>query len=109
MIGTMQSLGHLSIMGLFNSASNSSTPVQQRSLQQYSSKFHILQLGQSGAAVRKLQIDLVGLDCYHGLVDGYFGPATEKAVRRVQRNFGLPSTGKCDAATWSVLAFGLGS
>lgn len=84
-------------------------PIQKRSLQPYTSQFQVLQLGHSGAAVRQLQIDLANFDVYQGRIDGQFGLETEKATRRVQRNFGLQITGKCDAATWSVLAFGLGS
>lgn len=89
-------------------------PARRRSWQAHTSRppksrFHVLQLGHSGAAVRQLQIDLSNFDVYQGRIDGLFGPETEKATRRVQRNFGLQITGKCDAATWSVLAFGLGS
>lgn len=109
MIASSGQLLHLHIMQNIFRTSTLTGPLRKQSLKPYTSKFQVLQLGHSGAAVRQLQIDLSGLDVYRGRIDGHFGPETEKAMRRVQRNFGLQITGKCDAATWSVLAFGLGS
>src|SRR5205823_5145833 len=36
---------------------------------------------------------------YNGGPDGQLGPATRAAIANVQRTFGLPATGKLDAAT----------
>jgi peptidoglycan hydrolase-like protein with peptidoglycan-binding domain len=38
-----------------------------------------------------------------GLVTGYFGPATEAAVKKIQKKYGLSQTGIVDEATQAVL------
>lgn len=46
-----------------------------------------------------LQIILKDLGHYHGTPDSLDGPATQKAMKTVQKQAGLPETGKEDAAT----------
>ncbi len=59
----------------------------------------ILKLGSSGEEVKKLQEFLVKYpDLYpEGLVTGYFGPLTKRAVRRFQEKYNIVSSG--DEAT----------
>lgn len=38
-----------------------------------------------------------------GLVTGFFGPATETAIKNLQARYGLPQTGVVDSATWQVI------
>ena len=57
-----------------------------------------LSRGAKGKQVRLVQEWL----CLQGIavvVDGDFGPATEQAVRKFQRNVSLPATGAADSAT----------
>ena len=58
--------------------------------------------GEDGA-VRRLQERLAELGYLTGKIDGIFGAATEDALRRFQRRYGLPETGKLDAATEAAL------
>ena len=60
--------------------------------------------GTEGDAVRALQSVLKELGDYSGPEDGEFGPATEAAVREVQRKHGLPPTGIADSQTEQVIA-----
>lgn len=58
--------------------------------------------GQSGASVRSLQEFLVSRNYPGGgswMITGYYGTATEAAVRNFQRETGLPITGTVDSAT----------
>ena len=59
---------------------------------------------QPDAFVMQTQADLATLGYYHGKVDGYYGPATEAAVKAFQQNYGLPVTGKLDAATVNAIS-----
>lgn len=61
-----------------------------------------LQVGDEGFAVKVLQQQL-GLE-----PDGKFGPITEEAVRKVQREAGLEPTGIVDGPTWAVADSGKG-
>ena len=60
-----------------------------------------------GYAVYSIQVALIG----HGYtvdVDGYFGPATEQAVRDFQRNEGFEVDGLVGPDTWSTLVAQMG-
>ncbi len=64
-----------------------------------------LSIGDTGEAVRLMQTYLSALsERYPSITtlspDGVFGNATERAVLNFQRSFGLPVTGRIDAATW---------
>ncbi|WP_293099530.1 peptidoglycan-binding protein, partial [Moorena sp. SIO3I6] len=63
-----------------------------------------LKRGSSGTRVNSLQNRLIYLGYYKGLKDGVFGPATEAALKRYQRDKGLFPTGIADAKTFSSLA-----
>jgi N-acetylmuramoyl-L-alanine amidase len=58
----------------------------------------------AGDDVFALQRRLLELGFKVGRVDGYFGPATESALRDFQRNFGIPADGTCGPATLKALA-----
>jgi outer membrane protein OmpA-like peptidoglycan-associated protein len=49
--------------------------------------------------LRILQIIMKDLGHYHGTLDGLDGPATQKALKIIQKQVGVPETGKEDAAT----------
>ncbi len=58
----------------------------------------VLRFGDRGRAVTDLQHNLLALG-YALSIDGSFGPATQKAVRHLQSQHGLPSTGIADQNT----------
>jgi Putative peptidoglycan binding domain len=58
----------------------------------------------SSAAVMTLQKQLAQLNYYDGSIDGIMGPQTIAAITYLQRDAGLPQTGKMNAATQSALA-----
>ncbi len=65
-------------------------------------------LGESGDEVRNIQYLLSYLSLFYDSIpqialDGFYGPATESAVRAFQETFDLPVTGAVDLATWDVL------
>ncbi len=62
-----------------------------------------LALGSRGPAVARLQILLRRAGFYPGVIDGFFGPLTEAAVKDFQDCKGLPVTGLVDEATWQAL------
>lgn len=62
----------------------------------------VLQEGDTGARVRRLQRALASLD-YGVTVDGVFGPGTTRAVRRFQRQAGLDADGVVGSGTVSAL------
>lgn len=65
----------------------------------------VLRKGSKGETVKALQILLVGNEYYCGTfgVDGVFGGATEKAVRRFQQDQGIEADGIVGPVTWSCL------
>ena len=58
--------------------------------------------GDSGAATRRVQ-EWLTLHGHGVVVDGDFGPATERALVDFQTSRGLPGTGTADAETWGDL------
>ena len=63
----------------------------------------VLMFGDRSAAVTQLQRDLGALG-YLGTVTGYYGPLTREAVRRFQRDHGIPTTGNVGPLTRAALA-----
>lgn len=63
----------------------------------------VLRRGMSGGDVRSLQVLLQTKASQKIAADGVFGPATEQAVRNVQRFFRLPADGIVGAKTWPTL------
>ena len=64
--------------------------------------------GDTTAGVRELQFFLSFLSLYNSaipalIIDGVFGPATERAVLAFQSIYGLPQTGVVNTATWDTL------
>lgn len=64
-----------------------------------------LQVGSSGAAVTNLQNILKTNPAIYpqGLVTGYFGPATQGAIKKLQAQYSLPQTGVVDPTTLQVI------
>ena len=64
-----------------------------------------LSLGSKGAAVKALQILLIGNDCSCGSygADGDFGSATKVAVVEYQGKVGLEEDGVCGPKTWAKI------
>ena len=60
----------------------------------------------SGNDVRAVQEVLIVKAFYTGLIDGYYGPITEKAVTAYQFSVGLKADGIVGFKTWTKL-FGL--
>lgn len=64
-----------------------------------------LQLDDSGQDVSALQTRLIRLGLFTTSATGYFGPATETAVRAFQRGARITETGRADVATLDLLGF----
>jgi peptidoglycan hydrolase-like protein with peptidoglycan-binding domain len=62
--------------------------------------------GASGSAVRRLQRALRRTPNLDIVVDGAFGPKTEKAVKDFQQGAGLAADGVVGASTWAALPNG---
>lgn len=62
----------------------------------------LLRIGSKGEAVRRLQ-RLLGSIGYRLAADGDFGPATARAVTRLQKQQGLEPNGIVDEATWEAV------
>ena len=62
----------------------------------------ILQRGDRGAAVRTLQLLLVGngYDCGYHADDGVFGADTQRAIKRFQNDRFLAPSGIVDLESW---------
>lgn len=61
-----------------------------------------LDRGDRGSDVARLQIRIAGWvdSTFRVVPDGVFGPNTEKALRKFQRGYGLPVTGRAGSATY---------
>jgi peptidoglycan hydrolase-like protein with peptidoglycan-binding domain len=62
----------------------------------------IVHFGWPGDAVRRVQ-ELLTLHGHGVVVDGDFGPATQRALSQFQLKRGLVGSGEADAATWAQL------
>ena len=69
-----------------------------------SSNWDEMRLGDTGEAVRQIQIALVERNYLYTAADGSFGENTENAVRALQADAGLPQTGTVDSATRAALS-----
>lgn len=71
-------------------------------------EMNVLREGAKGEQVKTLQRLLKALGCSVGLsgVDGSFGPATEKALKKFQKKRGLAQDGVCGPATWEEILKG---
>jgi len=63
----------------------------------------LLKRGHQGLAVKQLQILLTRLGYYPGVIDGFFGPGTEFAVRCFQQDLGLVASGVATRNTLKAL------
>lgn len=63
----------------------------------------VLRPGARGPRVRELQERLARLGFYLGPLNGYYGPLTQDAVKRMQRAFRLHHDGVAGPQVWSVL------
>ncbi|OZS79371.1 hypothetical protein CF394_02825 [Tetzosporium hominis] len=59
--------------------------------------------GSYGDNVIELQARLQYLGFYHGEIDGHFGSGTEQALKKFQKQFGLPTDGVAGNNTRSKL------
>lgn len=66
-------------------------------------KLPVLKQGDSGAAVKTLQILLAGYGFPCGKVDGIFGTDTRRALEKYQAWAGLQKDGVCGLKSWSKL------
>ncbi|GAB6136985.1 peptidoglycan DD-metalloendopeptidase family protein [Halanaerobaculum tunisiense] len=71
-------------------------------VQQVEAKSRVLERGMDGRDVRELQEDLVMLG-EKIVIDGIFGPSTEKAVKQFQKKSNLPADGVVGDTTWTKL------
>lgn len=62
-----------------------------------------LNVGDSSAAVKYIQQRLKNRGYYKGTPDGLFGPATEKAVKLLQKRYDLEPTGKIGTREYQAL------
>ncbi|MEG4572315.1 peptidoglycan-binding domain-containing protein [Microcoleus sp. N3A4] len=65
----------------------------------------ILKCGSKGEDVKKLQklLNARGLSSHPIVIDGVFGPTTENAVKRFQRQADIPVDGVVGGKTWDRL------
>jgi peptidoglycan hydrolase-like protein with peptidoglycan-binding domain len=68
-----------------------------------SDELPLLQHGDSGAAVQRLQDGLRQAVIFEGRIDGQFGRETEQAVRALQAERGLTVDGIVGEDTWAAL------
>lgn len=66
-------------------------------------KVRVLKRGHKGGDVKSLQALLNAKASQRLVVDGDFGPATEGAVKKVQKYLGLAVDGVVGTNTWGVL------
>jgi len=88
-------------------SSSEDRPVSSRSSR--SAGTTLLQRGDTGSEVRRLQQKLRDEGYNPGAIDGEFGPQTERAVRQFQRANGLYVDGVAGRETLTALGIGSGS
>lgn len=82
------------------------TIIEQNNLDIYDKEvigMQTLKRGSRGSQVKKLQTKLNGLGINAGNPDGIFGNGTEKAVKELQKIFGLGADGIVGKNTWNLL------
>lgn len=84
-----------------------SYPVYLTEMENRNSVAALSKLGSRGDEVRRIQNKLRQLGFYNGSVDGIYGSATQKAVRRFQASVGITVDGIAGSTT--LLYLGLGS
>ena len=84
-------------------AQSSVTPVPSPTPKPTATPFTSLKLGSQGPDVRTVQQKLKQLGFLKGNVDGDFGKATEEAVKKFQKQYGLEVDGKVGANTLAKL------
>lgn len=84
-------------------AQSSVTPMPSPTPKATATPFTSLKLGSSGQDVRSVQQKLKQLGFLKGTVDGDFGKATEEAVKKFQKQYGLEVDGKVGANTLAKL------
>lgn len=80
-------------------------PTTEKSKTEKSNKCNqsVLQRGDKGKCVTKLQKRLQKLDYFKGNITSYFGSSTWEAVKQFQLNNELPPNGIVDSQTWKAL------
>ncbi|MGA1262592.1 MAG: peptidoglycan-binding domain-containing protein [Prochlorothrix sp.] len=53
--------------------------------------------------IKSLKTILADLYLYQGEIDGSMTPCLRKSLRRVQRYYGMPATGRLDPETWQAV------
>ncbi|MGA1603356.1 MAG: peptidoglycan-binding domain-containing protein [Prochlorothrix sp.] len=81
----------------------SSTALQGESAGAGGQALEILATEQRETFLSSVQVVLASLNLYQSAIDGRLSPSLEKALRRVQRSCGLPTTGYLDQATWQAV------
>ena len=82
---------------------SSVTPIPSPTPKPTATPFTSLKLGSTGPDVRNVQTKLKQLGFLKGTVDGDFGKATEEAVKKFQKQYGLEVDGKVGANTLAKL------
>ena len=82
---------------------SSVTPIPSPTPKPTATPFTSLKLGSTGSDVRNVQTKLKQLGFLKGNVDGDFGKATEEAVKKFQKQYGLEVDGKVGANTLAKL------
>lgn len=78
-------------------------PAQAEMAQEQDQELEILATEYRGTFVKSLKIILADLHLYQGEVDECFTPCLKQSLRRVQRYYGLPATGRLDQKTWQAV------
>lgn len=104
-------LGLLMATALISAAGIGPQQPSQASAATYLSKTYTApKKGQTSKNVKALQQRLVKARVLDSaLVDSYFGPVTERAVKKFQRKVHLRATGKVSRATWKALVKATGT
>ena len=88
------------IVGAYRPAYEAET---KPALVMYETELPLLKQGADGDCVKGMQLLLSGRDCPTGGCDGKFGPNTDTALRKFQKERKLTVDGKCGPETWKAL------